>query len=49
MIGYELKFTVAAAGVPSGLGREYFEQALIDREVFVFYTYPGVEGESIGE
>ena len=28
---------------PGAKGREYFEQALIDREVFVFYCFPDQE------
>jgi hypothetical protein len=34
---------------PGKDGREYFEQALIDKEVFVFYTFPEVDGESAAE
>jgi hypothetical protein len=34
---------------PGKDGREYFQQALIDKEVFVFYTFPEVDGESAGE
>jgi hypothetical protein len=31
---------------PGHDGREYFEQALIDKEVFVFDTFPEVDEES---
>jgi hypothetical protein len=43
-------YVVDETNYPPGQdGREYFEQALIDREVFVFYTYPEVDGESDDE
>src|SRR5688572_28167365 len=30
-------------------GREYFEQALIDKEVIVFHCYPAKDDDSAGE
>lgn len=39
----------AATYPPGGDGREYFEQALIDKEVFVFHMYPEVDEESADE
>jgi hypothetical protein len=33
---------------PGKDGREYFVQALIDREVYVFYQFPEVDLESTG-
>jgi|KBSMisStaDraftv2_1062788.scaffolds.fasta_scaffold429358_2 hypothetical protein len=34
---------------PGAEGREYFEQALIDQEVCVFYAFPEVDGDSSNE
>ena len=43
-------YPVDAATYPPGKdGREYFEQALIDKEVFVYHCYPPEDDDSAGE
>jgi hypothetical protein len=43
-------YEVGAADYPPGKdGREYFEQALIDKEVFAFHLFPEVDGGTAGE
>ena len=43
-------YEVDAATYPPGKGgREYFEQALIDKEVWAFHLFPEVDGETAGE
>jgi hypothetical protein len=47
VLSIEEQYPVSAEDFAQNLeGREYFEQALIDEEVFVFYTFPKREGQS---
>jgi hypothetical protein len=39
----------AATYTPGQAGRGYFEQALIDKEVWAFHVFPEVDGEAAGE
>ena len=43
-------FPVDASDYPDGHpGREYFEQAMVDKQVFVFHCFPEVDDEWAGE
>jgi hypothetical protein len=39
----------AATYPPGNAGRQYFEQALIDKQVWAFHLYPEVDDETVGD